>query len=117
MKAVVAAFNQEKALVGAFSMITNLRMDLFETLEVTQVWDHVRILIVVALCKLLPAETEAGFQSAVKSLVKPLPRPQWKQCGHSKMKTTACRRAVRRNGWQQEHLRDHQTRGLESGSS
>ena len=29
MKAVVAAFNQEKALVGAFSVITNLRMQLF----------------------------------------------------------------------------------------
>ena len=28
MKAVVAAFNQEKALVGAFSVITNLRMEL-----------------------------------------------------------------------------------------
>ena len=33
MKAVVAAFNQEKALVGAFSVITNLRMKLFEALE------------------------------------------------------------------------------------
>ena len=32
MKAVVAAFNQEKALVGAFSVITILRMDLFEAL-------------------------------------------------------------------------------------
>ena len=32
MKAVVAAFNQEKALVGAFSVITNLRMDLSEAL-------------------------------------------------------------------------------------
>ena len=32
MKAVVAAFNQEKALVGAFSVIANLRMDLFEAL-------------------------------------------------------------------------------------
>ena len=32
MKAVVAAFNQEKALVGAFFVITNLRMDLFEAL-------------------------------------------------------------------------------------
>ena len=32
MKAVVAAFNQEKAVVGAFSVITNLWMDLFETL-------------------------------------------------------------------------------------
>ena len=32
VKAVVAAFNQEKALVGAFSVTTNLRMDLFEAL-------------------------------------------------------------------------------------
>ena len=32
MKAVVAAFNQEKALVGAFSVITNLRMEIFEAL-------------------------------------------------------------------------------------
>ena len=32
MKAVVAAFNQEKALVGAFSVITNLRLDLSEAL-------------------------------------------------------------------------------------
>ena len=35
MKAVVAAFNQEKALVGAFSVITNLQMDLFEALKPT----------------------------------------------------------------------------------
>ena len=34
MKAVVAAFNQEKALVGAFSVITNLRMELFQALVV-----------------------------------------------------------------------------------
>ena len=27
VKAIVAAFNQEKALVGAFSVITNLRME------------------------------------------------------------------------------------------
>ena len=32
MKAVIAAFNQEKALVGAFSVIRNLRMELFEAL-------------------------------------------------------------------------------------
>ena len=32
VKAVVAAFNQEKALLGAFSVITNLRMELFEAL-------------------------------------------------------------------------------------
>ena len=36
MKAVVAAFNQEKALVvGAFSVLTNLRMELFQALEST----------------------------------------------------------------------------------
>ena len=32
VKAVVAAFNLEKALVGAFSVITNLQMELFEAL-------------------------------------------------------------------------------------
>ena len=37
MKAVVAAFNQEKALVGAFSVITNLRIELFQALGDT--WD------------------------------------------------------------------------------
>ena len=31
----MAAFNQEKALVGAFSVITNLRMELFEALVMT----------------------------------------------------------------------------------
>ena len=47
MKAVVAALNQEKALVGAFSVITNLRMELFEALVSTNqaplpvmVWIH-----------------------------------------------------------------------------
>ena len=34
MKAVVAAFNQEKAIVGAFSVVTNLRMELFQALTV-----------------------------------------------------------------------------------
>ena len=33
MKGVVAAFNQEKALVGAFSVITNLRMELFQAVH------------------------------------------------------------------------------------
>ena len=36
MKAVVAAFPQEKALVGAFSVITNLRIELFEALLTTE---------------------------------------------------------------------------------
>ena len=35
MKAVVAAFNQEKARVGAFSVIMNLRMELFQALVLT----------------------------------------------------------------------------------
>ena len=39
MKAVVAAFNQEKALVGAFSVITNLRMELFQALVALVVVD------------------------------------------------------------------------------
>ena len=38
MKAVVAAFNQEKALVGAFSVITNLRIKLLEA-QVSSVRD------------------------------------------------------------------------------
>ena len=37
MKAVVATFNQEKALVGAFSVITNLRMELFQALVTCQI--------------------------------------------------------------------------------
>ena len=44
MKAVVAAFNQEKALVGAFSVITNLRMELFEALLDT--FDNLPFIIV-----------------------------------------------------------------------
>ena len=35
MKVVVAAFNQEKALVGAFSVLMNLRMELFQALPAT----------------------------------------------------------------------------------
>ena len=34
---LVGAFNQEKALVGAFSVITNLRMELIEALMFTNV--------------------------------------------------------------------------------
>ena len=44
MKAVVAAFNQEKALVGAFSVITNLRMELFDALSPPTVQDTATIL-------------------------------------------------------------------------
>ena len=45
MKAVVAAFNQEKALVGAFSVITNLRMELFEALVVGKRAGQARLVI------------------------------------------------------------------------
>ena len=41
MKALVGAFNQEKALVGAFSVIMNLRMELFEALLMTDT-SHVK---------------------------------------------------------------------------
>ena len=34
---MIIAFNQEKALVGAFSVITNLRMELFEALATAHV--------------------------------------------------------------------------------
>ena len=45
MKALVGVFNQEKALVGTFSVITNLRMELFQALVQTDavsagVWRH-----------------------------------------------------------------------------
>ena len=46
MKAVVAAFNQEKALVGAFSVITNLRMQLLVCVA------HLGVLSAVLLCRL-----------------------------------------------------------------
>ena len=41
MKALAGTFNQEKALVGAFSVITNLRMELFEAL----VTNHISVII------------------------------------------------------------------------
>ena len=37
---VVAAFNQEKALVGAFSVLTNLRMELFQALVYMEKYDE-----------------------------------------------------------------------------
>ena len=42
MKALVGAFNQEKALVGAFSVLTNLRMELFQGLVETADCDQIR---------------------------------------------------------------------------
>ena len=50
MKAVVAAFNQEKALVGAFSVITNLRMELLEAPVTTQLHSSPQLVIFVLTC-------------------------------------------------------------------
>ena len=55
VKVVVAAFNQEKALVGAFSVITNLRMDLFEALVPIQSRDWSCLMENVAAGDLSPA--------------------------------------------------------------
>ena len=58
VKAVVAAFNQEKALVGAFSVITNLRMELFEALvsavSACSIHREVAILMSMAACVTTP---------------------------------------------------------------
>ena len=42
---VVAAFNQEKALVGAFSVLTNLWMEIFQALILAGHADLVRLLL------------------------------------------------------------------------
>ena len=49
MKAVVVAFNQEEALVGAFSVITNLLMELFEALVRNLRINYNKLLIVTLL--------------------------------------------------------------------
>ena len=48
MKAVIAAFNQEKALVGAFFVITNLRMELFGALVTI---DEMIVIIMTGWCR------------------------------------------------------------------
>ena len=40
---LVGAFNQEKALVGAFSVITSLRMELFQALELAILYKAVTV--------------------------------------------------------------------------
>ena len=59
MKAVLATFNQEKALEGAFSMITNLRMELFEALVLMLV-SSVMLMLMLVTPALLPAPAEGG---------------------------------------------------------
>ena len=60
MKAVVAAFNQEKALVGTFSVLTNLRMELFQALIMTG-WN----VTVSPACRAAEAEAVASFVQLV----------------------------------------------------
>ena len=65
MKAVVAAFNQEKALVGDFSVIMNLRMELFEAL-LAACWS--------AFCQIIKfstLETAAEMRTADRRTVSP----------------------------------------------
>ena len=77
MKAVVAAFNQEKALVGAFSVITNLRMELFEALTqmVAQVFEMPWILNTAwkIIKSLLPPPAVARIKFVTKSNIKVAP--------------------------------------------
>ena len=60
MKGLEGAFNQEKALVGAFSVITNLRMELFEALLSSSYLDYV--------CK---AGTLIWYESLVQAVRQP----------------------------------------------
>ena len=65
MKAVVATFNQEKALVGAFSVITNLRMQFG--------WNFLKVGIVVLDNVLFPEEKVITFvplDQRVKSTIR-----------------------------------------------
>ena len=69
MKAVVAAFNQEKALVGACSVITNLRMELFEALLAVQLKNTSREKCIIEISRrvlsLSPLHQPAAAQPVV----------------------------------------------------
>ena len=58
----LAAFNQEKALVGAFYVITNLRMDLFQALvyvsKVCSCSDNNKVPPVIIYSSLIRPESE-----------------------------------------------------------
>ena len=67
MKALVGAFNQEKALVGAFSVITNLRMELFQAL----------LLILIENTETSPESARANI---ALSRLEPRKQTAWKTC-------------------------------------
>ena len=58
LKALVGAFNQEKALIGAFSVITNLRMELFQTLLRTK---HSGPLLTITIATIYLISTNQHF--------------------------------------------------------
>ena len=61
VKAVVTAFNQEKALVGAFSVITILRMELFEALVAHQTdQEHHKVGVEVEVARPATEDMDAG---------------------------------------------------------
>ena len=75
MKAVVAAFNQEKALVGAFSVITYLRMELFEALILTlQATPARHLLVMHTPCEDHPCAESSVFR-VPKAAYSTLPAP------------------------------------------
>ena len=65
VKAVVFAFNQEKVTAGAFSVITNLRMDLFQAL-LCKCTDNARVSGLVTLGRMVGGECSAPA-AAIKS--------------------------------------------------
>ena len=79
----IVSFNQEKAIVGAFSVITNLRMDLFEALVLTLTCSNTASLVGIALvlnicCISLTREKRSvhpGHACAVMSMSGTPPRP------------------------------------------
>ena len=75
MKAVVAAYNQEKALVGAFSVITNLRMELFGALgdTVHQEQEQEVQRVTLRAGSLLESETAGGAASGSGWRISPIP--------------------------------------------
>ena len=78
VKAVVAAFNQEKALVGAFSVITNLRMELFEALIIITRQLGVRTWRWEECIQTAPAE----YCSSCATIALLAGSSEWKYAGH-----------------------------------
>ena len=69
MKALVGTFNQEKALLGSFSVITNLRMDFFQALVVTRArWDQTNLVLFRALAHCRDLHAEQTFATTLENI-------------------------------------------------